>query len=106
VQKSDITNRFSDREFLLAVCTCFLIDFDRLEVIRDLRQLKNGGILFPVDGSTAEQKRRLPLISGWWFSVSLRRNVPFVWFRSKVMQEFHACAMVKLFSTFGGKCDP
>jgi hypothetical protein len=27
-------------------------------------------------------------------------------FRSKVIQEFHVCAMVKKFSIFGGKYDP
>jgi hypothetical protein len=27
-------------------------------------------------------------------------------FRSKVIQEFHACAVVKFFSIFGGKYDP
>jgi hypothetical protein len=54
--KSDVTNRFGDRDFVLAVCTCFLSNSDRFEVIRDFRSLKNGGIPFPVDGSTAEQK--------------------------------------------------
>jgi hypothetical protein len=54
--KSDVTNRFGDRDFVLAVCTCFLSNSDRFEVIRDFRSLKNGGNPFPVDGSTAEQK--------------------------------------------------
>jgi hypothetical protein len=30
----------------------------------------------------------------------------FILLRSKVIQEFHACAMVKFFSMFGGKYDP
>jgi hypothetical protein len=54
--ESDVTNRFDDRDFILAVCTCFLSNSDRFEVIRDFRSLKNGGIPFPVDVSTAEQK--------------------------------------------------
>jgi hypothetical protein len=49
--KSAITNRFGDRDFVLAVCEC-----DRFEVIRDFRSLKNGENPFPVDGSIAEQK--------------------------------------------------
>jgi hypothetical protein len=53
--KSDVTNRFGDRDFILAVCTCFLRKCGRFEVIRDFRSLKNGGILFPVDGSIAEK---------------------------------------------------
>jgi hypothetical protein len=54
--KSDVTSRFGDRDFILAVCTCFLRKCGRFEVIRDFRSLKNGGIPFAVDGSTAEQK--------------------------------------------------
>jgi hypothetical protein len=54
--KRDVTNRFGDRDFVLAVCTCFLRNSNRFEVIRDFRSLKNGGIPFPVDGSIAEQK--------------------------------------------------
>jgi hypothetical protein len=54
-KKSHVTNRFGDRDFVLAVCTCFLSNFDRFEVIHDFRWLKNGGIPFPVDGRTAEQ---------------------------------------------------
>jgi hypothetical protein len=54
--KSDVISRFGDRDFLLAVCTCFLRNSDRFEVIRDFRSLKNGGIPFPVDGSIAKQK--------------------------------------------------
>jgi hypothetical protein len=53
--KSNVTNRFGDRDFLLAVCTCFLCNYDRFEVIHDFRSLNNGGIPFPVDGSIAEQ---------------------------------------------------
>jgi hypothetical protein len=53
--KSDVTNGFGDRDFILAVCTCFLRKCGRFEVIRDFRSLKNGGIPFPVDGSIAEK---------------------------------------------------
>jgi hypothetical protein len=53
--KSDVTNRFDDRDFVLAVCACFLRYSDRFEVIRDFRSLNHGGIPFPVDGSIAEQ---------------------------------------------------
>jgi hypothetical protein len=54
--KSDVTNRFGDRDFILAVCTGFTCKCDRFEVIRDFRSLKNGGFPFPVDASIAEQK--------------------------------------------------
>jgi hypothetical protein len=53
--KSDVRNGFGDRDFLLAVSTCFLRKCGRFEVIRDFRSLKNGGIPFPVDGSIAEK---------------------------------------------------
>jgi hypothetical protein len=54
--KSDVTDRFGIRDFKLAVFTCFIRECDRFEVIWDFRSLKNGGIPFPVDGSTVEQK--------------------------------------------------
>jgi hypothetical protein len=54
--KNDVTNRFGDRDFVLALITCFIRTCDRFEVILDFRSLKNGGIQFPVDGSIAEQK--------------------------------------------------
>jgi hypothetical protein len=53
--KSDVTNRFGDRDFILAVCTCFLRNSDRFEVIRDFLSFKHGGIPFRVDESIAEQ---------------------------------------------------
>jgi hypothetical protein len=106
-KKSDVTNGFGDRDFILVVCTCFLRKCDRFEVIRDFRSLNHGGIPFPVDGSIAEKMRRHHSISGGRFSYSLCRNFPYIFLRSKVIQEFHACAMVKIFfSIFGGKFDP
>jgi hypothetical protein len=54
--ESDVTNRFGDGDFILAVCTCFLSYSDRFEVIRAFRSINHGGNLLPVDGSTAEQK--------------------------------------------------
>jgi hypothetical protein len=54
--KNDVTNRFGNRDFILAVCTCILCNSDRFEVIRDFPSFKQGGIPFPVDGSIAEQK--------------------------------------------------
>jgi hypothetical protein len=53
--KDDVTNRFGDRDFILAVCTCFLCNSDRSAVIRDFRSLNHGGIPFPVDESIAEE---------------------------------------------------
>jgi hypothetical protein len=38
--ESDVTSRFGDRDFILAVCTCFLRNSDRFEVIRDFRSLR------------------------------------------------------------------
>jgi hypothetical protein len=46
--KSDVTNRFGDRDFVSAVCTCFIRECDRFEVIRDFHLLKNGENTFPV----------------------------------------------------------
>jgi hypothetical protein len=100
--KSDVTNRFGDRDFVLAVCTCFLSNFDRFEVIRDFRSLNHAGIPFPVDGSIAEKMSRYHSIPDWWFSYSLCRNFPFIFLRSKVIQEFHACAWLKSFFNFWG----
>jgi hypothetical protein len=54
--KSDFTNRFGDCDFILAVCTPFLCNSDRFEVIRDFRSLNHGGNPFPVDESIAQQK--------------------------------------------------
>jgi hypothetical protein len=54
--KSDVTNRLRDRDFILAVCTCFVRKCGRFEVIRDFRWLNHGGIPFPVVGSIAEQQ--------------------------------------------------
>jgi hypothetical protein len=53
--KSDVTNRFGDRDFVLTVCTRFLCNSDRFEVIRDFRSLNHGKNPFPVDGSIAEK---------------------------------------------------
>jgi hypothetical protein len=55
-QKKYVTNRFGERDFILAVCTCFIHKCGRFEVNCDLRWLKNSGIPFTVDGSNAEQK--------------------------------------------------
>jgi hypothetical protein len=54
--KRDVTNRFGDRDFILAVSTCFLCNSDCFEVISDFLSLKNGGNSFAVDESIAEQK--------------------------------------------------
>jgi hypothetical protein len=54
--ESDVSNQFGDRDFILAVCTCFLRKCCRFEVIRDFRSLNHGGIPFPVDGCITEQK--------------------------------------------------
>ena len=104
--KSNVTNRFGDRDFILAVCTCFLSNFDRFEVIRDFRSLIHGGIPFPVDGSIAEQMWRHYSISCWRFRYAFCRNFPSILFRWKVIQEFHACAMVKIFFNFWGQIWP
>jgi hypothetical protein len=56
--KSDVTNRFGDRDFILVVCrpTCFIRAWDRFEVIRDFRSYNHGGIPFPVDGDVEHRK--------------------------------------------------
>jgi hypothetical protein len=53
--KSDVTNGFGDRDFILAVCSCFLRKYGRFEVIRDFLSLRNGGNPFPVDGRIGEK---------------------------------------------------
>jgi hypothetical protein len=100
--KSDVTNGFGDRDFVLAVCRCFLRKYGRFEVIRDFRSSSHGGIPFPVDGSIAEKMWHHHSIPGCRFSYSLCRNFPFIFLRSKVIQEFHVCAMVKIFFQFLG----
>jgi hypothetical protein len=54
--KSDVANRIGDRDFIFAVCTCFLREGGRSEVIRDFRSLINCEIPFAVDGSIAKRK--------------------------------------------------
>jgi hypothetical protein len=54
--KNDITNRFGDRNFILAVCKCCIRYCDRLEVIRNFRSLNNGGNPFRVNGIIGNRK--------------------------------------------------
>jgi hypothetical protein len=102
----DVTNRFGDRDFVLAVCTCFIRKCDRFEVIRNFRSLIHGGIPFPVDGSIGHQKGRQHPIPRSRFSYSLCRIFPCIWFRSKVIQEFHSFAAVKKVFQFWGQIWP
>jgi hypothetical protein len=51
-----VTNGFGDLDFVLVICSCFLCNSDRFEVIRDFHSSNHGGNPFPVDGSTAEPK--------------------------------------------------
>jgi hypothetical protein len=53
--KSNVTNRFCDRDFALAVCTCFVRKCGRFEAFRHFRSVIHGVIPFPVDGNIAEQ---------------------------------------------------
>jgi hypothetical protein len=52
----EVTNRFGDRDFMLAAYTYFIRKCGSFEVIHDFRWLKNDGIPFSVDGCIAEQK--------------------------------------------------
>jgi hypothetical protein len=52
--KTDVNKRFGDRDFVLAVCTAFLRQCGRFEVIRDVRSLRIGGIPFLFDRSIAD----------------------------------------------------
>jgi hypothetical protein len=54
--KRDAANRICNRDFVLAVDTCFISKCNRFEVISDFHSLTNGGNQFPVRGSIAEQK--------------------------------------------------
>jgi hypothetical protein len=65
--KSDVTNRFGDRDFVLSVRTCFLRKCHRFEVIRDFRSLIHDGIPFAVDGSIAEKNVTSPF--NFWLAV-------------------------------------
>jgi hypothetical protein len=44
--KSDATNRFGDRDFISAACTCFIRKCGRFEAIADVRSLKKAEIHF------------------------------------------------------------
>jgi hypothetical protein len=55
--KSNVTNRFGDRDLVLAVCMCFIHKGNRFEVTRDFRS-NHGGNPFPVHRDIAEQKWR------------------------------------------------
>jgi hypothetical protein len=54
--------------------------------------LNHGGIPFPVD-----RRKNVTSLFNFWlgFSYSLCQKFPFIFLRSKVIQEFHAYAMVK-----------
>jgi hypothetical protein len=53
--KNDFTIRFGDRDFILAVSTCYIHKRGRFEVPPDFHLLMNDVIPFPVDGSIAEK---------------------------------------------------
>jgi hypothetical protein len=40
--EGDVSNRFGNRDFVLAVCTCFVRKCGRFEVIRDFYSLRSG----------------------------------------------------------------
>jgi hypothetical protein len=101
--ESDVTNRFGNSDFILAVCTGFLRKCGRFEVIRNFRSLNHGGIPFPVDRSIAEQKRRQNSISGWRFSYSLCRSFPPSASVQKLLKSFMDVQGLKFFSIFGGQ---
>jgi hypothetical protein len=65
--KSDVTNQFGDRDFVLAVCTCFVRKCDRFEVIRDFRSLKNGGI--PFAGRWKHRRTKVTSPFDFWLAV-------------------------------------
>jgi hypothetical protein len=67
-KKSAVTNRFGDRDFVSAVCTCFIPECDRFKVTRDFRSLNQGGNPFPVDGTTIQQIGHHHSLFGWRFS--------------------------------------
>jgi hypothetical protein len=46
--ENNVTNRFGDRDFILAVCTGFIRKCDRFEVSRDFRSLNQSINLFGV----------------------------------------------------------
>jgi hypothetical protein len=53
--KSDFTNRFDDRDFVIAVYTCFIHKCDRFEFISDFLSLNQSENSFPVDGSLEQR---------------------------------------------------
>jgi hypothetical protein len=55
--ESDVTNRFGDRDFILAVCTCFLCNSDCFEVMAE-------NPIFPV---TSQKKAMAPF--NFWLAV-------------------------------------
>jgi hypothetical protein len=100
--KSDATNRFGDRDFILAVCTCFIRKCGHFEVIRDFPSFKHGGI--PFRSMQASQNKSDVtihfLVRG--LVIHFAGLSPSIWFRSKVIQEFHVCALVQNVSQFSG----
>jgi hypothetical protein len=105
--KNDVTNRFGDRDFILAVCTCFLRkvrpfrSYSRFSFVKEWRN--------SISGRWKHRRTKVtsPFTSGWRFSYSLCRNFPFILFRSIVIQEFHVCATVKKsFSILGANMTP
>jgi hypothetical protein len=106
LEKICVTNRFGDRDFILPVCTCFVSDSDRFEVIRDFRSLKNGEIPFAVDGSIGEKIWRHHSIPGWWFSFHFAGIFRLSLSVQKLFKNFMLEQWWNIVSIFGGKYDP
>jgi hypothetical protein len=104
--KSDVTNRFGDRDFILAVCTCFLRNSYRFEVIRDLRSLKNGGNPFPIDGSVAKQNDVTIQFLVGGLVIHFAGIFHLSGSAQKLFKNFMLVQWLKNFSIFGGNYEP
>jgi hypothetical protein len=97
--KSDVTNRFGDRDFVLAVCICFLRKCDRFEVIRDFGSLKNG-IPFSIEASQKKSDVTIQFLVGG-LVIHFAGIFHLSYSAEKLFKNFMLVQWLKFFSIYG-----
>jgi hypothetical protein len=103
---NDVTNRFGDRDFILAVCTCFLGNSDRSEVIRDFRSLIMAEFHFRLmEASQNKSDVSIQFLVGGLvihFAESFHLSCSV----QKLYNNFVCVQWLNFFAIFGGKFNP
>jgi hypothetical protein len=104
--KNDVTNRFGDRDFILAVCTCFLCKCDRFEVIRDFRSLIMAEFHFrSMEASQNKTDVTIQFLVGGLVITLLEFSI-YLASVQKLFKNFMFVQWLKNFFNFWGKYDP